>query len=186
MNTNRHELNRGGWGLAFAAFTLIELLVVIAVIAILAGLTLPVIGLGLRKAKSVQCVSNLRQLGIGIRLYANDHAGRLPVAAPFRNASSNAYETLPLIQTVLADVSGPKSKLFKCPEDRRGLFERDGSSFEWNASINGRMLSRMGQDGSGQPPSATFLLRDREGFHARGSKNALYADGHARAQKHQP
>jgi len=68
-----------------SAFTLIELLVVIAVIAILAGLILAGIGAVRSRAQEAQCVSNLRQIGIGIQLYANANGGTIPISsAPSR------------------------------------------------------------------------------------------------------
>jgi prepilin-type N-terminal cleavage/methylation domain-containing protein/prepilin-type processing-associated H-X9-DG protein len=60
------------------ALTLVELLVVISVIAILAALLLPALAAGQQKARKTACLSNLRQVGLAIILYANDNGGNLP------------------------------------------------------------------------------------------------------------
>ena len=64
------------------AFTLIELLTVIAIIGILAAIIIPVVGKVRDSARKTQCVSNLRQIGSSMRLYANENRGNFPPMSP--------------------------------------------------------------------------------------------------------
>jgi prepilin-type N-terminal cleavage/methylation domain-containing protein/prepilin-type processing-associated H-X9-DG protein len=72
-------------------FTMVELLVVIAVLAILAALLLPALASATAKVRRASCLSNLRQAGMAIRMYADEHEGRIPYgpkAPPFISPAS--------------------------------------------------------------------------------------------------
>ena len=63
------------------AFTLIELLVVIAIIAILAAMLLPALSKAKARAQRLQCLSQMKQLGVALHLFVSDHEDKYPPAA---------------------------------------------------------------------------------------------------------
>ncbi len=73
------------------AFTLIELLVVIAIIAILAAMLLPALAAAKRKAQKINCVNNLKQVGIAFRIWEGDNGDRYPMAVAVASGGASDY-----------------------------------------------------------------------------------------------
>ena len=117
------------------AFTLIELLVVIAIIAILAGLLLPALSQAKAKAKGAQCISGLKQLELGVTLFADDNDDLFPTndvagqsATPQSWIQGNVHDGSAGAAAYANDVVNgalfPYHKtpsIYRCPSDRSTL-----------------------------------------------------------------
>jgi prepilin-type N-terminal cleavage/methylation domain-containing protein/prepilin-type processing-associated H-X9-DG protein len=90
-------------------FTLIELLVVIAIVAILAALLLPVLASANERGKGTACLSNLRQIGLAIRSYADDSSGDIPFGpkAPPFTSPFDLYPSTGAPTSLISLSSGP-------------------------------------------------------------------------------
>jgi len=168
--------------LRIAAFTLIELLVVIAIAAVLAGLFLPVLARTREAGRSTACLSNLRQIGIALQLYAQDHNNHLPVMRDRVSGTNEvAADRLPSMDMVLSNHLG-NTQILRCPSDRQQVYALTGSSYSWNSLLNGQDADRLQVFNLSFDPHQIPLVFDKEAFHkARGEKkgiNYLYADGH--------
>jgi prepilin-type N-terminal cleavage/methylation domain-containing protein len=113
------------------AFTLIELLVVITTITILASCLLPAVTRANEAARRTACTSNLRQVSLAIRLYADDNSDSLPVLPdpnPYPNGVGAYYKQLTKRYLGLTGPASPSEKVFTCPSDRT-LSKQAGHAF---------------------------------------------------------
>jgi len=107
------------------AFTLIELLVVIAIIAILAALLLPALAKAKQRAKDTECVNNVKQVCLGLRLWSNDNDHRFPWKVDWLNdgGSLNAPEWIDHFRVASNELVTPK--ILVCPREERKTIAPD-------------------------------------------------------------
>ncbi len=166
------------------AFTLIELLTVIAIIGILAAILIPTIGRVRESARAARCISNQRQLGSGILLYAQANKDRLPgplftaqgprFTSGNLNAGSLAVYLEPYVtsNTPASNGTSKVQELLNCPSWANNTPDPTGPSMQMNLfPSNWGGKAPFGNAGSSTPPltqgqivqyplSRTWLLVD--------------------------
>lgn len=167
------------------AFTLIELLVVIAIIAILAAILFPVFAQAREKARQTSCLSNMKQVALGLIMYTQDYDEQFPRAdytlpagtpGPLNPGATGGFAlrinhykwqawVLPYIKN---------SQVFFCPSRRRDEVawstngESKGNGYALNLSLSGRPIAPVGENpgflGGGLPglqtPADTWMLME--------------------------
>jgi prepilin-type N-terminal cleavage/methylation domain-containing protein len=124
------------------AFTLIELLVVIAIIAILAAMLLPALSAAKQKAWTTQCLSNLRQVGLGMKMYADDNNGFYPESGgvvPW-NQTDPTTKHSSWMQMIISYTAN--TNIYHCPANQR-FPEEEQSAFNY---FNGARAAYIASD----------------------------------------
>ncbi len=158
------------------AFTLLEILVVIAIVAVLALLLTPVFQRVVATGHSAACLSNLRQIGMGLSAYLTENNNQMPV---LKTARLSRDDEVPVIDNTLNRFL-TEPKVFACPADRK-FAAASGTSYVWNVTLNGQTLGNLNFIGVVEEHSRIPIIADKEGFHpySENKVNILYADGHA-------
>ena len=177
----RKSLNRN-------KFTLIELLVVIAIIGILASMLLPALSMARESARSISCVNQLKQIGLGFLKYASDHDDRMPVNYDWTSVPPDdrgVYWLLigPYVGMKSQDITYPLYQhydpattydIFQCPSDKAnpqsGWVIQNGPSYGYNRYLSYQKTTHQGN-------ASGVILSGDSGHSAEDGGSAYYLRG---------
>ena len=151
-------------GRCLSGFTLVELLTVLGIVAVLAGILIPVVSKMRERARSVECLNNLRTIGVAMHLYANDNKGCLPIVS---SSSSNWVYLLTgrgtgadyvSSQGVITSIASGRDSVFICKENVATATGNVGKAvaqtYGMNYNLGGKSLNAVSS------PSRTCLAGD--------------------------
>jgi prepilin-type processing-associated H-X9-DG protein len=151
VKINRSGGRLSGQGLAIAGISVSGFMLLFS-IPFMAGLTLPAIARAKQRAQSINCVNNMKQLALAVRMYTLDHNDQLPPAATWCDA-------------IQGDAGS--SKVFQCPAEpsRR-------CSYAFNAKLDGKNEKEVN-------PQTVLLFESDAGWNGSGGANALKPHQHS-------
>jgi len=163
------------------AFTLIELLVVIAVIGILAAILFPVFAQARERARRTACLSNMKQIGLAVHMYMQDHDGRVPICndnTTPTTADDNGYWWITLFKYTKDDgvfvcpswqqTTTPTGLIaWETPPNPAQPFDHAGivGTYVWNETMDGAPESKLaGRSADGVEYGPAQVVAVAEGF----------------------
>ncbi len=173
-----------------SAFTLIELLVVIAIIALLMGILIPVLHKAKEQGKNVLCMNNLRQVGIGANMYAEDYDQYVPRGAAGQSEKAWFQLFMPFLSQKPRDDDYRNVEIYRCPsypeKEQTICFVINGWTFDDRSDVTGREIIQPTRLTGCTQRARTIYLADNEDGPWRHIVTAATSDGNNRCDVWNP
>ena len=169
VHTTRRDMTARFHGTSRTGFTLVELMVVVAIVGTLSLVGFSVTNGGIERAKSVQCLGIMRDVGVAMQVYTTDHSGRLPDTSHSRDANGNSLSW----SKTLADYFD-QDFVARCPSSK----SKSAVTYAWNDLLTGTGGGGIPMSVCRSPGSTMALAEVRESytsehFHFAGARSRI-------------